>query len=196
MSDHIYHIKHAILDTCKLLDTGTDTGAGVLAVDNTNKITRIPAGSTGQLLTYTGSDPHKISWQSSSASSVAQYTLLNSNGGGNVNVDDGTIAGGMPIDGTKDVYAIYIHTNINYYSNTLEITDVADGHIVVFTVVNMASGGRYRLYSENTVFNGSGATGGGAGYFEMDSVGQGVQLVKTGYGWAVIGGGGAVLGTP
>ena len=187
-SDHKTHIKHAILDTCTLLDTGTNTGAGVLAVDNTNTITRIPSGTTGQLLTYTGTDPYKIAWQSSSASSVAQYQTLSVANGG-IGSDPFNFSDTNPIDGTKDVYAIEIGSS-NNYSNYLDHTGVSTGHIVVITIIYRVSGGRYRVYSDNMVFS-----GGNDGFLEMDSVGQGVQLVFTSRGWAVIGGGGAVLGT-
>jgi hypothetical protein len=188
-NDHIAHIKHVILDTCKLTDSEND-GAGVLAIDNTNKVTRIPAGSTGQLLTYTGSNPYKISWQSSSASSTPQYSVLSSSGGGAMDVDSGSM-GPTDIDCTKDAYAININSSGNF-SNNLSNTGVISGHIIVFTIVKMTSGSRYRLYSTNTVFNGSGISGGGGpGYFEMDSLGQGVQLLYTEFGWAIIGGGGA-----
>lgn len=190
-TDHATHIKHAVFNICELKDSASD-GAGVLAINDTNKVTRIPAGTTGQLLTYTGTNPYKISWQTSSASSVAQYQTL-TNTSGSIGSDPGTIVGSTPIDGNFDVYAIAI-SNSGNYSNTLTNTGVINGHKIVITVVKMVSGSRYRLYSANTVFNGGGASGGGNGYFEMDSVGQGIQLVYTTYGWAVIGGGGATLG--
>jgi hypothetical protein len=192
--DHKTHIKHAIFNICELTDN-TSVGAGVLAINDTNKVTRIPAGTTGQLLTYTGTNPYKISWQTSSASSVAQYQTL-TNTDGSIGSDPGTIVGSTPIDGNFDVYAIAISSISGTYSNKLTNTSVINGHKIVITIVKIVSGSRYRLYSANTVFNGSGALGGGPGYFEMDSVGQGVQLVYTEYGWAVIGGGGATLGIP
>lgn len=190
-NDHITHIKHAVINICELTDN-TSVGAGVLAVNDSNKVTRIPPGTTGQLLTYTGTNPHKISWQSSSTSSVAQYQTLTDTSG-SIGSDPSTIIGSTPIDGNFDVYAIVINNSGNY-SNRLNITSVINGHKIVITAVKMVSGSRYRLYSPHTVFNGSGTLGGGNGYFEMDSVGQGVQLVYTDYGWAVIGGGGATLG--
>ena len=189
-TDHATHIKHAVFNICELKDSAGD-GAGVLAINDTNKVTRIPAGTTGQLLTYTGTNPYKISWQTSSASSVSQYLLL-TNTSGSIGNDPGTIVSSTPIDGTFDMYAIAI-SNSGNYSNKLNITSVVYGHKIVITVVKLVSGNRYRLYSANTVFNGGGTLGGGNGYFEMDSVGQGIQLVYTEYGWAVIGGGGATL---
>ena len=189
-NDHVTHIKHTVINICELKDI-TGDGAGVLAINDTNKITRIPAGTTGQLLTYTGTNPYKISWQPSSASSVSQYTLLTDTSG-TIGSDPGNIASSTPIDGTFDVYAIAISNSSNY-SNKLNITSVVHGHKIVITVVKLVSGTRYRLYSAHTVFNGGGILGGGHGYFEMDSVGQGIQLVYTEYGWAVIGGGGATL---
>ena len=190
-NDHATHIKHVVFNICELKDSA-GVGAGVLAINDTNKVTRIPAGTTGQLLTYTGTHPNKISWQTSSASSVSQYLLLTDTSG-SIGNDPGTIVSSTPIDGTFDVYAIAI-SNSGNYSNKLNITSVVYGHKIVITVVNLASGGnRYRLYSANTVFNSGGVLGGGNGYFEMDSVGQGIQLVYTEYGWAVIGGGGATL---
>jgi len=191
-TDHATHIKHAVFNICELKDSASD-GAGVLAINDTNRVTRIPAGTTGQILTYTGTNPYKISWQTSSASSVAQYqTLTNISGSIGSDSDPATIVGKTPIDGNFDVYAIAI-SNSGNYSNKLTNTSVINGHKIVITVVKLFSGNRYRLYSENTVFNGSGTLGGGPGYFEMDSVGQGIQLVYTAYGWAVIGGGGATL---
>lgn len=193
-NDHATHIKHVVFNICELKDSA-GVGAGVLAINDTNKVTRIPAGTTGQLLTYTGTNPYKISWQPSSASSVSQYLLL-TNISGSIGIDPDTgiasIASSTSIDGTFDVYAIAI-SNSGNYSNKLNITSVVLGHKIVITVVNLVSGTRYRLYSANTVFNGGGILGGGNGYFEMDSVGQGIQLVYTQYGWAVIGGGGATL---
>lgn len=189
-NDHVTYIKHAVVNICELTDS-TSVGAGVLAVNDSNKVTRIPPGTTGQLLTYTGTHPHKISWQTSSASSVSQYLLLTDTSG-TIGSDPGNIASSTPIDGTFDVYTIAI-SNSGNYSNKLNITSVVYGHKIVITVVKLVSGNRYRLYSANTVFNGSGTLGGGNGYFEMDSVGQGIQLVYTEYGWAVIGGGGATL---
>lgn len=189
-NDHKTHIKHAVFNICELTDS-TSVGSGVLAVNDSNKVTRIPPGTTGQLLTYTGTNPHKISWQTSSASSVAQYQTL-TDADGSIGSDPGTIVGSTPIDGNFDVYAIAISTSGNY-SNKLTNTSVINGHKIVITVVKMFSGSRYRLYSANTVFNGNGDLGGRPGFFEMDSVGQGIQLVYTAYGWAVIGGGGATL---
>ena len=189
--DYKTHIKHVAIDICNLSDS-TSLGAGVLAIDNDDKITRIPAGSDGQLLTYTSTQPTKISWQSSSASSAPQYQLLSSSGVDTMDSDSGSM-GTIDIYGTKDVYAINIDSSGNF-SNNLSNTSVVYGHKIVFTIVNMTTNSRYRLYSSNTVFNGSGISGGGSGYFEMDSLGQGVHLVYTSYGWAVIGGGGATLG--
>ena len=192
--DHKTFIKHAIFNICELTDSA-GLGAGVLAINDTNKVTRIQPGTTGQLLTYTGTGTNKISWQTSSASSVSQYLLLTDTSG-TIGSDPDTgiasIASSTPIDGTFDVYTIAI-SNSGNYSNKLNITSVVYGHKIVITVVKLVSGNRYRLYSANTVFNGSGTLGGGNGYFEMDSVGQGIQLVYTEYGWAVIGGGGATL---
>jgi hypothetical protein len=187
-SDHKTHIKHAIIDTCILLDTDTSSNTSVLAIDSTNKLTRIPVGTVGQLLTYTGSTPHKIEWQTSSASSVAQYQTLSVANGG-IGSDPLNFSDTNPIDGTKDVYAVEIGSSDNY-SNYLDHTGVSTGHIVVITITYRVSGGRYRVYSDNMVFS-----GGNDGFLEMDSVGQGAQLVFTSRGWAVIGGGGAVLGT-
>ena len=189
-TDHVTHIKHVAIDICNLSDS-TNIGAGVLAIDGSNVVTRIPAGSDGQLLTYTSAQPTKISWQSSSASSAPQYQVLSSSGGGTMDIDSGSM-GPTDIDCTKDVYAININS-LGYFSNNLSNTSVVYGHKIVFTIVKMTTNSRYRLYSSNTVFNGSGISGGGPGYFEMDSLGQGVHLVYTSYGWAVIGGGGATL---
>ena len=190
--DHIHHIDHVIIKTCKLIDTiddGTTTGGGkgVLAVNDQGKITRIPGGIDGQLLARTTTSSNGIGWINSSASSAPNYQLLTFSGTSDIDPTD--YADSTQISGSADVYAIEINENQNY-SNLLTNTGVLNGHLLIITIIAMASGGRYRLYSDNCVYSGN-----SFGYFEMDSVGQGVQLIHTNSGWAVVGGGGATLGS-
>ena len=190
--DHIHHIDHAIIKTCELIDTvdnGSTTGAGkgVLAVNDHGKITRIPGGTDGQLLARTTASSNGIGWITSSASSAPNYQLLKT-ADGTIESDPLDFSSLNPISGSKDAYAIEINSSGNY-SNLLDNTGVSHGHLLIITIIYMSSGGRYRLYSNNCVYNDN-----GSGYFEMDSVGQGVQLLYTDRGWAVVGGGGAILG--
>lgn len=190
--DHIHHIDHAIIKTCKLIDTtddGSTTGAGkgVLAVNDQGKITRIPGGIDGQLLARTTASSNGIGWITSSASSAPNYQLLTT-ADGTIELDTFGFISANAISGSKDSYAIEINS-IGEFSNSLDNTGVSYGHLLIITIIYMSSGGRYRLYSNNCVYNDN-----SFGYFEMDSVGQGVQLLYTTRGWAVVGGGGAILG--
>ena len=190
--DHIHHIDHVIIKTCQLIDTtddGSTTGAGkgVLAVNGQGKITRIPGGTDGQLLARTTASSNGIGWITSSASSAPNYQLLTT-ANGTIVADTLDFISLNAISGSTDAYAIEINSSGNY-SNSLDNTGVSSGHLLIITIIYMSSGGRYRLYSNHCVYNDN-----NFGYFEMDSVGQGVQLLYTTRGWAVVGGGGAILG--
>jgi hypothetical protein len=164
--------------------THLEDGGGVLVTKEGSKDLTISSGGTaGQILSYTGTGGTNIAWINSASSSIPLY----------VEIDFGTSKVSDPIedyeelDSDQDVYAINLTAGDAATAYAGYLPDAAAlGTKLTITIIGMNTGASYQLHMDSCVFN-----NGDAGYLDMDAVGQGANLVYTGKGWAMVGGGGA-----
>jgi hypothetical protein len=171
------------------LDHLTEPGGIVITTTNEAKLTVLADGTPGQILSYTGDEVTNIGWINSASSSDPLYEDINETSAYDT-AGPKSYANYAQLDYGKDVYAISMAATSEYpitYANYLPNAETL-GTKLIITVIEMAANISYKLYIGKCVF-----ASGGVGYLEMDSVGQGVNLVWTSRGWAVIGGGGASL---
>lgn len=169
---------------------------GIVGVKTTTEeLVRVPGGSVGQILTYTGTGNYNVGWTTSAAGSVPTYHTVTLTGvETTVTVADVNDGGGSYNELHQDVsvHAVDLSGDtipVGDYANTLYDTGAVPGAQLVITIIGMKAGSTYTVNVTKCVLNGGDATN-----FMMDSVGQGIRMVYTvaGRGWALIGGTGAV----